>query len=149
MADVRWEQLLQRLQRLPAEKLRFVEDLLTHLEGGDSSLLLGTPPLEPGAPESPINFVCADAAEFLEGCMPACFDSFALSNIGDGAPSGYLRRLRAAIQHAAAPGAVVVSRSFAEPSDDTITNWAAQDRSLLWGVIKVNRIEGGKPCSIC
>jgi hypothetical protein len=114
-----------------------------------ASLLLGTPPLEPGAPESPINFVCADAAEFLEGCMPACFDSFALSNIGDGAPSGYLRRLRAAIQHAAAPGAVVVSRSFAEPSDDTITNWAAQDRSLLWGVIKVNRIEGGKPCSIC
>ena len=114
-----------------------------------ASLLLGTPPVEPGAPESPINFVCADAADFLEGCLPASFDAFALSNIGDGAPSGYQRRLRAAIEHAAASGAVVVTRTFAEPSDNTIANWAALDRSLLWGVVEVNRIEGGKPCSIC
>jgi len=114
-----------------------------------ASLLLGTPPVEPGTPESPINFVCADAADFLEGCLPASFNSFALSNIGDGAPSGYLRRLRAAMEHAAAPGAVVVNRSFAEPGNDTTANWAALDRSLLWGVVEVNRIEGGKPCSIC
>jgi hypothetical protein len=112
-------------------------------------LLLGTPPVEPGAPEVPISFVCADAAEFLEGCMPACFDAFAMSNIGDGASAGYLRRLRAAIQHAAAPGAIVVTRTFAEPSDNTIANWAAQDRSLLWGAVEVNLVEGGKPCSIC
>src|ERR1035438_3504636 len=59
-----------------------------------ASLLLGTLPVEPGVPESPINFVCTDAADFLEGCLPSSFDSFALSNIGDGAPSGYLRRLR-------------------------------------------------------
>jgi hypothetical protein len=72
-----------------------------------------------------------------------------LSNIGDGAPSGYLRRLRAAIEQAAAPGAVVVTRTFAEPDDNTIANWAAQDRSLLWGAVEVNRIEGGKPCCIC
>lgn len=114
-----------------------------------ASLLLGTPPAEPGTPETPINFVCADAAEFLEGCMPACFDSFAMSNIGDGAPLGYMRRLRAAIERAAAPEAVVVTRTFAEPSDNTITNWAAQDRSLLWGAVEVNRVEGGQPCSIC
>jgi S-adenosylmethionine:diacylglycerol 3-amino-3-carboxypropyl transferase len=114
-----------------------------------ASLLLGTPPVEPGAPESPINFVCADAADFLESCLPASFDAFALSNIGDGAPSGYLRRLHAAMEHAAAYGAVVVSRTFAEPSDTTTANWAALDRSLLWGVVEVNRIEGGKPCSIC
>jgi S-adenosylmethionine:diacylglycerol 3-amino-3-carboxypropyl transferase len=112
-------------------------------------LLSGTPPVEPGAPEIPINFVCADAAEFLEGCMPACFDSFAMSNIGDGAPPGYLRRLRDAIERAAAPGAVIVTRTFAEPSDSTIANWAALDRSLLWGVVEVNRVEGGQPCSIC
>jgi S-adenosylmethionine:diacylglycerol 3-amino-3-carboxypropyl transferase len=114
-----------------------------------ASLLLGTPLVEPGAPESPINFVCADAADFLAGSMPASFDSFALSNIGDGAPSGYLRRLRAAMEHAAAPGAVVVTRSFAEPGDNTTANWAALDRSLLWGVVEVNRIEGGRLCSIC
>jgi S-adenosylmethionine:diacylglycerol 3-amino-3-carboxypropyl transferase len=112
-------------------------------------LLLGTSPVEPGVPESPINFVCADAAEFLEDCLPANFDAFALSNIGDGAPSGYMRRLRAAMEHAAAPGAVVVTRSFAEPGDNTTANWAALDRSLLWGVVEVNRIEGGNPCSIC
>ena len=114
-----------------------------------ASLLLGAPPVDPGTPETPINFVCADAVAFLEGCMAAGFDAFALSNIGDGAPSGYLRRLRAAIEHAAAPGAIVVIRSFAEPSDSTISNCAALDRSLLWGVVEVNRMEGGKLCSIC
>jgi S-adenosylmethionine:diacylglycerol 3-amino-3-carboxypropyl transferase len=112
-------------------------------------LLLGTLPVEPGVAESPINFVCADAAEFLEVCLPENFDAFALSNIGDGAPSGYIRRLRAAMEHAAAPGAVVVTRSFAEPGDNTTANRAALDRSLLWGVVEVNRVEGGKPCSIC
>jgi S-adenosylmethionine:diacylglycerol 3-amino-3-carboxypropyl transferase len=114
-----------------------------------ASLLLGTPSIEPGAPESPINFVCADAADFLEGCLPASFDAFALSNIGDGAPSGYLRRLRAAMEHAAAPGAAVVTRTFAEPGDNTTANWAALDRSMLWGVVEASRIGGGRPCSIC
>jgi hypothetical protein len=113
-----------------------------------ASLLLGTPSVEPGAPEFPIRFVCADAADFLEGCLPASFDAFALSNIGDGAPPGYLRRLRAAMEHAATPGAVVVTRSFAEPGDNTTANWAALDRSLLWGVVEVNRVGGGRPCSI-
>jgi S-adenosylmethionine:diacylglycerol 3-amino-3-carboxypropyl transferase len=112
-------------------------------------LLLGTPPVEPGAPKSPINFVCADAADFLEGCLPASFDAFALSNIRDGAPSSYLRRLRGAMEHAATPGAVVVTRSFAEPRDSTAANCAALDRSLLWGVVEVSRIGGGRPCSIC
>ena len=114
-----------------------------------ASLLLGTPAVEPGAPEHPIHFVCADAAESLEGCLPASFDAFALSNIADGAPSGYLRRLRAAMEHAAVPGAVVVTRSFAEPVAHTTANWAALDRSLLWGAVEVSVMGGDKPCSIC
>jgi hypothetical protein len=112
-------------------------------------LLLGTPPFEPDASAFPINFFCADAADFLEGCLPADFDAFALSNIADGAPSGYLRRLHVAMERAAAPGAIVVTRSFAGPSHNTSENWADMDRSLLWGVVEVRRIGGGKPCSIC
>lgn len=116
-----------------------------------SALLLGKAPAEYGHSVSPISFVCADAAEFLEN-SPAPFDAFALSNIGDGASLTYQRRLRAAVERAAAPGAVLVTRSFAEPAPETAANWAALDRSLLWGVVEVSRIDGGRTgdslCSI-
>lgn len=111
-------------------------------------LLLGRLPAEASVCVSQINFICADAADFLENCRPAAFDAFTLSNIGDGAPPEYLRRLSAAIEHAAAPGAVVVTRTFAEPKKSTVENWTAVDRSLLWGAVEVNRVEAGKPCSI-
>jgi S-adenosylmethionine:diacylglycerol 3-amino-3-carboxypropyl transferase len=130
-------------------------------------LLQGRTPPEPGPPVAtkiePIRFVCADAAEFLENQAPASFDAFALSNIGDGATPEYMRRLNAAIRRAAAPGALVAMRSFAEPVDGTEENWAAQDRSLLWGVVKVANVPGvvdvvdasraekagGESCCIC
>ena len=116
-----------------------------------AALLLGHAPAEFGPSIYPINFVCADAAEFLEN-SPVPFDAFALSNIGDGASPTYQRRLRTAVERAAAPGAVLVTRSFAEPLADTAANWAAQDRSLLWGVVEVSRLDGGHagnpPCSI-
>jgi hypothetical protein len=105
-----------------------------------ASLLLGAPPVDPGPPLSPIQFICADAAEFLENCPGSHFDAFTLSNIGDGADQNYLRRLHSAISHAAAPGAIVVTRSFSDPQSDTGTNHAAEDRSLLWGVVEVKRI---------
>jgi len=118
-----------------------------------ASLLLGRPPVEPNAPEFLIQFVCADAADFLEGCSPAAFDGFSLSNIGDGVSPDYLRRLRIAIDHAAAPNAIVVARSFSEPRPNTVANWAPLDRSLLWGVVEVKRTAeicvGGKPCCTC
>jgi S-adenosylmethionine:diacylglycerol 3-amino-3-carboxypropyl transferase len=118
-----------------------------------AALMLGTAPVDPGLPATPIRFVCADAAEFLEGCPPSTYDAFALSNIGDGASQEYLLRLRNAVEHAAAPNAVVVSRTFAEPRPDTTTNWAALDRSMLWGAVYAGAIttfgEGGKECSIC
>lgn len=116
-----------------------------------AALLLGQAPAEYGHSISPINFVCADAAEFLENSAVS-FDAFALSNISDGASVTYQRRLRIAVERTAAPGAVLVTRSFAEPVSDTAANWAALDRSLLWGVVEVSRIDGGHagdpPCSI-
>lgn len=105
-----------------------------------SSLLLGTPPVEPGAPLSPIRFCFADAAEFLERCHSSQFDAFTLSNIGDGVDPAYLERMYSAISHAAAPGAIVVARSFSEPKSETGSNRAREDRSLLWGVVEVKRI---------
>ncbi|HXE07133.1 MAG TPA: DUF3419 family protein [Acidobacteriaceae bacterium] len=113
-----------------------------------AALLLGKGPVEGSTPESPIHFACADAAEFLENSPPAQFDAFTLSNIADGAPPEYLRRLRTAIQHAAAPGADIVTRTFAEPRKSIAKNWAALDRSLLWGAVEVNAVEGSTLCSI-
>jgi len=107
-----------------------------------SALLLGKAPAECGPALYPIQFVCADAAHFLENSQ-AVFDAFALSNIGDGASLAYQRRLRTAVERAAAPGAVLITRSFREPDSDTAANWAALDRSLLWGVVEVSRIGGG------
>lgn len=118
-----------------------------------AALLLGRPPVEPNAPEFLIQFVCADAADFLECCPPAAFDSFSLSNIGDGASPDYMRRLRIAIDHAAAPNAIVVARSFSEPGPNTVPNRAPLDRSLLWGVVEISRTAeicaGGKSCCTC
>ncbi len=117
-----------------------------------AALLLGSAPVEYDRPVSPINFACADAAEFLENSEEP-FDAFALSNINDGASLEYQRRLRAAIERAAAPGAVLVCRSFREPACDASAKWAARDRSLLWGVVEVSRVNGGHAgdplCCIC
>jgi hypothetical protein len=104
------------------------------------ALLRGAPaaPLPPG--RDPIRFVCADAASFLESCAPGSFDGFTLSNILDGAPVRYRRRLLAALRRAGGPDAVVVLRSFAEPPEDAPTNQATRDRSPLWGVVDDRRL---------
>ena len=110
-------------------------------------LLLGEEPpsAEPPAPPlEEIELVCADAAEYLESCPPATFDGFSLSNMLDAVPPAYRERLLAAIRRAAAPGAVLVLRSFwepADPTDPTTAEWAARDRSLLWGAIHVVQVE--------
>ena len=97
-------------------------------------LLVGEAPQTTEPPTPSIRFVCAEAAAYLAVLKPASFDAFTLSNIADGAPPEYVVRLRQAIEHAAAPGAIIVTRSFAEPQPG-LTNLAAQDRSMLWGTV--------------
>jgi S-adenosylmethionine:diacylglycerol 3-amino-3-carboxypropyl transferase len=87
-----------------------------------------------------IRFECADAAGFLESCPAGSFAGFSISNILDGAPSEYRRRLYAAVRRAASPSSTIVQRSFAEPSAETSTNRAALDRSLLWGIVDVRPV---------
>jgi len=84
-----------------------------------------------------IDLVCADAAAFLESQPPGGFSGFSLSNIADGTNVVYQRRLIDAVKNAAAPGAKFVLRSFAEPQSTEPTNFASQDRSMLWGVVDV------------
>jgi S-adenosylmethionine:diacylglycerol 3-amino-3-carboxypropyl transferase len=80
---------------------------------------------------------CADAADFLEGQPGGSFTGFSLSNILDGTNAAYARRLLAGVKHTAAPGAMVVLRSFQEPEHATETNHAAEDRAMLWGIVDV------------
>jgi S-adenosylmethionine:diacylglycerol 3-amino-3-carboxypropyl transferase len=111
-------------------------------------LLLGETPDIGESPVRAIRFVCADAASYLESTDAASVDAFSLSNIADGASPSYVRRLHRAVKHAAAPGAVVVTRSFAEPASAE-SNCAARDRSLLWGSVRVRRTGDLDLCSTC
>ncbi len=105
------------------------------------ALLLGDVAHEPPPPEAKgIALVRADAAAYLEQATPGRFDGFTLSNILDGADARYRERLFAAVTRAAAPGAVVVLRSFGEPAGDARYDRAADDRSVLWGVVDVRPV---------
>jgi hypothetical protein len=100
-------------------------------------LLLGEDGQPDPQPDIALTLVCAEAAAYLEQSAPASFDGFALSNILDGASPAYGRRLFSAVRRAAAPGAVVVLRSFNHPATTHEETWAARDRSLLWGSVRV------------
>ena len=100
-------------------------------------LLRGDESAQSATLRRPIEFVCADAAEYLESCAPASFDAITFSNILDGASRDYVERLWAAVRRAATPDAAIVLRSFAEPDCDEEDQWAAQDRSGIWGRIHV------------
>jgi S-adenosylmethionine:diacylglycerol 3-amino-3-carboxypropyl transferase len=102
-----------------------------------SALLLGRP--REAAP-APLALETADAIGFLESCAPGSFDGFTLSNILDGADKEYGARLFDAVRRAAARGAVVILRSMREATDDEAARRAAQDRALIWGSIRVERL---------
>ncbi len=102
------------------------------------ALLLGELSNEPPPPEArEIRLVHADAAAYLEREPAGSFDGLTLSNILDGADVAYERRLFAAVKHAAAPGAIMVRRSFGEVRGMLPTNHAAEDRAMLWGIVDV------------
>lgn len=106
-------------------------------------LFLGTDP--PGYPPviaraDRIELIEADAAEYLEQCRPRSFMGFSLSNILDGTDTAYGERLMAAVRRSAQPGAVMVLRSFLEPPPGESVEWAEKDRSMLWGVVRVEMI---------
>ena len=88
-----------------------------------------------------IRLVNADAATFLEQEPAGRFDGFSLSNILDGTSGAYRERLRAAVRRAAAPGAVAVIRSVAEPPAVSAANRALEDRAMLWGVVDVVSVD--------
>lgn len=87
-----------------------------------------------------IEFVHAEALGYLSQCKPGSFHAFSLSNITDGATLEYSEQLRRAICRTAATGAVLVLRSFREPASEIEDVWAARDRSLLWGSIRVETL---------
>ncbi|MDH6121005.1 hypothetical protein ABH930_005131 [Kitasatospora sp. GAS204A] len=74
------------------------------------------------------------------GGLPAgAYDAVTLSNVLDGPGPEFARRLRAAVRHAVRPGGVVVLRSIREPGPAG-PGLAAEDRSMLWGVVRVTRV---------
>lgn len=107
------------------------------------ALLLGEWSSAGSSPQHAVELVCADAAAYLEACEPGSFGGFTLSNVLDGAPPGYRARLLAAADRAARPRAVRVLRSFGEPSATSDGNRAAEDRSMLWGIVEVQTSKPG------
>jgi hypothetical protein len=99
-----------------------------------AQLLLGR---RRAAPAGSLTVAHADAAEFLEHCPTGSFDALSLSNVLDGASPRYGERLLAAAQRAAVPGAVVIVRSFGEPRTKEEARRAAEERSLIWGSVRV------------
>lgn len=89
---------------------------------------------------SEIDFACADAAQYLDSGRPHRFDGFTLSNIVEAVPAAYREKLRVAVRRAAAPGARLIVRSLIEAHDRQATDWAARDRSPLWGAVEVSEV---------
>jgi S-adenosylmethionine:diacylglycerol 3-amino-3-carboxypropyl transferase len=123
-----------------ALRLRFDRGFGRHPNVGNpyvASLFLGQPR---ETTPVPVRHETADAAEFLERCPTGTFDGFSLSNVLDGADDRYADRLFASIKRAATPGAVVILRSLAEPTSEEAARLAADDRSPIWGAIRIERV---------
>ncbi|SEM26884.1 DUF3419 family protein [Streptacidiphilus jiangxiensis] len=89
-----------------------------------------------------VRLLHCDVVEHLERSPRGAYDAATLSNVLDGPGPQFARRLWAAVRHAVRPGGVVVWRSLREPGPAG-PGQAAADRSMLWGVVRVERL--GEP----
>jgi hypothetical protein len=88
-----------------------------------------------------IDLAVADVAAHLEEVRAGTYDAFTLSNVLDGTPDEYGRRLFEALRHAGRPGAVVVLRTLLAPASPAEAEAATRDRALLWGGIRITTVE--------
>lgn len=99
------------------------------------------PDFDPDRVRERIELVTGDVATHLEAVEPGRYDGFSLSNVLDGAPAGYRRRLVAALQSKAKPGAPVVLRTLGPPLSPADARAAQRDRALIWGGITICGVE--------
>ncbi|MFD7730332.1 DUF3419 family protein [Kitasatospora phosalacinea] len=85
-----------------------------------------------------VRLVRGEVVEHLERCAAGSYDAVTLSNVVDGPGPRFARRLRAAVEHAVRPGGTAVVRSLREPGPGGAGR-AAEDRSMIWGVVRVVR----------
>ncbi|WP_051944519.1 hypothetical protein [Streptacidiphilus rugosus] len=96
-----------------------------------------------------VRLVLGDVVEHLERAPRGAYDAVTLSNVVDGPGPAFARRLRAAVDHAVRPGGVAVLRSVRRPGPAGPGS-AADDRSMLWGVVRVLRLgDAGKGAPSC
>jgi SAM-dependent methyltransferase len=108
-------------------------------------LLAGTEAPGTAALRAPdVRLVHGDVLDVLERAPRGGYDAVTLSNVLDGPGPDFARRLRAALRHAVRPGGVVVLRSARQPGPGG-PGWAAEDRSVLWGVVRAVRLGGAAP----
>ncbi|GAA5180328.1 hypothetical protein GCM10023322_12380 [Rugosimonospora acidiphila] len=101
-------------------------------------LLLGRErPDEAGAPAAApvtgVEWIHADVIAHLARVEAGRYDAVTLSNVLDGPPPAYARRLREALGHAVRPGGSVVVRSFNDRPP--LAGRPVEDRCPLWGTI--------------
>lgn len=96
---------------------------------------------DPAWQNGSIDLALADVVAHLEAVPPGTYDAFTLSNVLDGAPDAFGRRLFSALRHAGRPRAAVVLRSLLAPSSPAEASTALRDRALLWGGIRITTVE--------
>ncbi|MFF2043607.1 DUF3419 family protein [Kitasatospora sp. NPDC058170] len=97
----------------------------------------GEPSARAGTPA--VRLLAGDVVEHLERSPNGAYDAVTLSNVLDGPGAAFAHRLREAVRHAVRPGGVAVLRSIREPGPGG-PGAAAEDRSMLWGVVRVVRL---------
>jgi hypothetical protein len=91
-----------------------------------------------------VRLLRCDVVDHLERSPRGGYDAVTLSNIVDGPGPQFAARLRGAVRHAVRPGGVAVWRSLREPGPAGAGR-AEADRSMLWGVVRVERLGDAAP----